>query len=333
MKTHTTFVKSSRPGITGVGRKARATRRGESGYALLLVVFLLAILVTTVMMATPRTLTEGRREKEQEMIWRGKQYINGIKRYTLKNGHLPTSLDDLMKAGPGSVRFMRKAYTDPMNTKEDGKWRLIYVGPAGNLIGSHKPPQTIQFQGAGGLGTPAASVAAGSQGGPPAQLPSAFGAVPGTSSGGILTPGGGASGTATGTPTPAAGAAGGTTGAVAVDVDADGMIPTGDATGMSGSSPSDTTIIGGKIIGVGSNVKHPSIIVYEKAHNYWQFEFVWDPSKDAVGAAGPLPGTGVAPGGTLAIGSPQGGIGGSAPSGATPGAGTPGAPTAPAPNQ
>ena len=25
--------------------------------------------------------------------------------------------------------------------KEDGSWRLIYVGPAGNLIGSLKPPQ------------------------------------------------------------------------------------------------------------------------------------------------------------------------------------------------
>jgi hypothetical protein len=329
MKRHRYFTRancreigSASAGNAEVGysrRSGRAARNGESGYALLLVVFLLAILVTTVMMATPRTLTEGRREKEQEMIWRGKQYINGIKRYTLKNGHLPTSLDDLMKAGPGSVRFMRKAYTDPMNTKEDGKWRLIYVGPAGNLIGSHKPPQTIQFQGAGGLGTPAAAVAAGSQNGPPAQLPSAFGASPGTSSGGILTPGGASSTPAAGIPAAAGATGSGAPGAVAVD--ADGMIPTGDANGLSGASSSDATIIGGKIIGVGSNVKHPSVIVYEKARNYWQFEFVWDPSKDAAGGVGVPPGAGVNPGGRCRLAVHKAG------------AATPGTVTPPAPNQ
>src|SRR5260370_23323790 len=34
--------------------------------------------------------------------------------------------------------------------KEDGTWRMIYVGPAGQLIGSLKPPQTFQIPGVGG---------------------------------------------------------------------------------------------------------------------------------------------------------------------------------------
>src|SRR5260370_10922475 len=88
------------------------------------------------------------------MIWRGKQYVRGIKLFYRKNGRFPTSVDDLVKPKVGSLRFMRQAYKDPMN-KEDGTWRLIYVGAAGQLIGSLKPRQNLQLPQAGGIGTPA----------------------------------------------------------------------------------------------------------------------------------------------------------------------------------
>jgi hypothetical protein len=45
--------------------------------------------------------------------------------------------------------------------------------------------------------------------------------------------------------------------------------------------------MGGNIIGVGSKVNQSSVIVYEKAHNYRLFEFIWDPSKDIGIAAAP----------------------------------------------
>src|SRR5438445_586297 len=103
----------------------------------------------------PNILTEGRREKEKEMIWRGKQYTRGVKLYYRKMGRFPTKLDDLTKPKLGSLRFMRQAYKDPMN-KEDGSWRFIYVGPAGQLIGSLKPPQqNLTLPQAGAIGTPA----------------------------------------------------------------------------------------------------------------------------------------------------------------------------------
>src|ERR1700738_2723992 len=107
--------------------------------------------------AAPAVRTERKREKEEEMIWRGKQYVRAIKLFYRKNGRFPTSLDDLTKPKMGSLRFLRQAYKDPMN-KEDGSWRLIYVGPAGPLIGSLKAPQTLQTQGAGQPGTPAAAL-------------------------------------------------------------------------------------------------------------------------------------------------------------------------------
>ena len=126
----------------------------------MMVAFFTALLLITSMAAAPQILQQGKREKEQEMIWRGQQYVRGVKLYYRKMGRFPTSVDDLTKPKVGSLRFMRQAYKDPMN-KGDGTWRLIYVGPAGQLIGSLKPPQTLQLPGAGaGLGTPASALAA-----------------------------------------------------------------------------------------------------------------------------------------------------------------------------
>src|SRR5882724_4281366 len=143
-----------------------AGKRGERGYALLLVIFLVTALLISTMVVAPNIITEGRREKEKDMIWRGKQYTRGVKLYYRKMGRFPTSLDDLIKPKVGSLRFMRQAYKDPMN-KEDGTWRLIYVGPAGQLIGSLKPHDNLQLPQAGGTATPANAL--GGQPGAPGQ--------------------------------------------------------------------------------------------------------------------------------------------------------------------
>jgi hypothetical protein len=136
----------------------------QHGYALMMVIFFTALMLVTVMVAAPRILLEGKREKEKEMIWRGHQYVRGVKLYYRKMGRFPTSIDDLTKPKTGSLRFMRQAYKDPMNG-EDGSWRLIYVGPAGQLIGSLKPPQNLQLPtGGAGLGTSASAFANNSTG-------------------------------------------------------------------------------------------------------------------------------------------------------------------------
>src|SRR5260370_5591080 len=138
-------------------RPQTAGKRSERGYALLLVIFLVTLLLISTMAIAPNILTEGRREKEKEMIWRGKQYTRGVKLYYGKLGRFPTSLDDLTKPKIGSIRFMRQAYKDPMN-KEDGSWRLIYVGAAGQLIGSLKPSQqNLQLPQRGGAAAAPAS--------------------------------------------------------------------------------------------------------------------------------------------------------------------------------
>ena len=139
-------------------RPLRGKRAGQQGYALVLVVFLLALAVIATTTVAPNILVNGRREKEEEMIWRGKQYVRGIRlfvRYKQMHGgatQFPTSMDDLVKNKVG-IRFMRQAYKEPMNTV-DGSWRFIYVGPNGQLIGSLKaqPLNSGAGVGAGGTG-------------------------------------------------------------------------------------------------------------------------------------------------------------------------------------
>jgi hypothetical protein len=267
-----------------------SARNEQGGYALLLVVFLLALLVVGTMSISLSVLTAGRREKEQEMVWRGKQYTRGIKLYYRKLGRFPTSMDDLVKPKIGNLRFMRQAYKDPMN-KEDGSWRLIYVGPAGNLIGSLKPPS-------GGIQMPIPG-GQGQAGGAPVTSIGGFGSQP-APTGGIAGPGTApgapaAPGTGTGATGTVAGAQGTDTTGTGADAQA---VPTGDL----------PTIMGGNIIGIGSKVNHSSLMVYEKAHNYRLFEFIWDPSKDiGVGAAPGSPigaPTGAGAPGQNPIGSP-----------------------------
>ncbi len=265
-------------------RPQTAGKRSERGYALLVVIFLVTVLLISTMAVAPNILTEGRREKEKEMIWRGKQYTRGVKLYYRKMGRFPTSLDDLTKPKLGSLRFMRQAYKDPMN-KEDGSWRLIYVGPAGQLIGSLKPPQqNLHLPQGGGIGTPANALnGPGSVG-----QPGAFGQT-----GGIGQPNTGGQPGQTGTQPGGSNSAANPPPTVGNPVGTDQSDALSNPSAIpSGDTP---TIVGGNIIGVGGKVNKSSIIIYEKAKNYRLFEFIWDPSKDnfGVGQPGLQTGTGL----------------------------------------
>lgn len=271
----------------------RENRSTESGYALLLVMFFLALLVVAMSEAAPTILSSIQRERETEMVWRGKQYVRGIRMYYMKMQHFPTSLDNLTKPQNG-IRFMRKAYKDPMNLV-DGSWRFIYVGPNGQLIGSYNN-QTINFgmATAPGMGAAGATLtnALNSTGtgtmGNSTFGNSTFGSTGfGSTQMGATTQTGTAGTTGT---TTTNGTAGTTNGS-----DADSGDNMGQPYSLAGPMDASNTI-GGNIIGVGSKVNKASFLVYKKAKNYRKFEFIWDPSADmTVGGA------------SMGIGTPVGG--------------------------
>lgn len=246
----------------------------QSGYALVMVMFFLALLILSMAAAAPTVLSSIQREKEAEMVWRGKQYTRGIRMYYMKMNRFPTSLDDLTKPKTG-IRFMRQAYKDPMN-QVDGSWRLIYVGPNGQLIGSVSN-RTIGFGGmgmaAGAMGTLQGS--SGSLMGSPTQG-QGFGSngnLGGSNSGSLFNSSGfGANQGAGNTQT-------GATGTALANGTSDNPDDPSQPHSLAGPMDASNTI-GGNIIGVGSKVNKKSFMIYQKAKNYKQFEFIWDPSQD-----------------------------------------------------
>ena len=274
----------------------RRKRHAQQGYALLLAVLMMALVVISLAVVRPDVLINGRRQKEEEMIWRGKQYVRGIRlyvRYYQMHGgatRFPTSLEDLTKNKVG-IRFMRQAYKDPVNSA-DGSWRLIYVGPNGQLIGSLKQRSLgTNTPGTGGFGSlfgnPAQSSAASGSPGGSSFGNSSFGNSSfgnssfGNSSFGNSSFGNSSFGNSASSPganTPGIGPGSGPNPQQGTDAGTDQM----STPQPIANSDTPTEIIGGNIIGVGSKVNQRSIIWYDKAKNYRQFEFIWDPSKEPV---------------------------------------------------
>ncbi|MGA2216204.1 MAG: hypothetical protein ABSA57_17200 [Candidatus Acidiferrales bacterium] len=111
-------------------------RHRQGGFAYLMALFMVIALIITSEVAMENLLTTGRRQREEEMIWRGQQFVRAIRLYYGKTGHYPSTLDDLKKGMP-ELHFLRyAAYKDPMKSDDERVWRFIYVNASGQIIGS-----------------------------------------------------------------------------------------------------------------------------------------------------------------------------------------------------
>ena len=122
------------------------SKSSESGYVLLAVMLAFTLILIALAAAAPRLGQQIKREKEEELVHRGKDYATAVKRYVHKNGgRFPLSIEQLEDTN--HVRFLRKRYKDPMTGEAD--WRLVHFGeaevriPAPNpgLSGSTSPTQ------------------------------------------------------------------------------------------------------------------------------------------------------------------------------------------------
>jgi len=84
--------------------------------------------------------TASKREKEQELLFIGDQYRRAIGQFIAhtpgKARRYPLSLEELLQDPryPGTRRYLRKIYLDPMTGKAE--WGLI-TGPGGGIFGVH----------------------------------------------------------------------------------------------------------------------------------------------------------------------------------------------------
>jgi type II secretory pathway pseudopilin PulG len=113
--------------------RGNGVREDIPGFALLLVMVAAAVILISLTAALPSIYQEGRREREEELIFRGKQYARAIAGFHQKFQRWPTSIQDLTRVTNG-FRFLRKEYADPMTP--NGKWRFIHANAQGVLLDS-----------------------------------------------------------------------------------------------------------------------------------------------------------------------------------------------------
>src|SRR5688572_13062559 len=129
-------------------------RSGQRGYVLLVILVMLAIVMVALLSMAPAIAQQIRRDREEELVRRGRQYAVAIKRYYKKFGRYPTSLDELENSN--RMRFLRRRFKDPMT--ESGEWRLIRFGEVKTTpTGLFGKPLTAGVP-AAAVGTPASSL-------------------------------------------------------------------------------------------------------------------------------------------------------------------------------
>lgn len=145
----------------------RREHRGQRGYVLLVILLMLALLMIALVAVAPRIIQQIRRDREEETIHRGTQYVRAIRLFYRKFGRYPTSLKELQSTN--NIRFLRKLYKDPLSP--GGEWRLIHLGeakvtPTGFTSGQATAPgQPGTGAGTmGGLGQPPATGSGGTAG-------------------------------------------------------------------------------------------------------------------------------------------------------------------------
>jgi type II secretory pathway pseudopilin PulG len=116
------------------------------------------ILAIVIMGVAPSVATIMKREREKELLFRGKQYARAIALFQKRYGRFPTELKELYENRP---RTIRKLWKEPMCNCPD--WHLIYQNSPDAL------PGTPGSQ--GGVGRPV-----------PTPTPGVFGPTGGTKS-------------------------------------------------------------------------------------------------------------------------------------------------------
>ena len=122
----------------------RRNFKNAQGYTLAVVMVATSVLLVALSEAVINWQKAMQREREEELIFRGKQFMRAIELWQRKfPGTYPTTLDALLSTN--NNRFLRKKWKDPITNSEE--WRLIKMNPDGSISGL-----TIIPSGGGPLG-------------------------------------------------------------------------------------------------------------------------------------------------------------------------------------
>lgn len=257
---------------------SRRHRRSEDGYVLVAVIFMMVILILSLSVAIPKVREDIQRDRDEETMQRGKQYIRAVQLYYRKFQAYPPNVDALVKSN--DIRFLRKKYIDPTTGKDE--WKPI-------MWGQNKTPMVMGF-----FGQPLAAAVGGGIG--PGGTGTGIGGG-GIAGGGGTTGGGLFNSNPTGSTDSGTAAPTAPTGTGGTDANGNPVTGTGGGTGTTGttgttgsggsafgssSNPAGTgqTFGGAGIIGFSPQSPKQSILVYKKKNHYNQWEFLYSPQMD-----------------------------------------------------
>ena len=104
--------------------------RSQSGYVLLALLLIVALLSIGVFTTIQKIDFQIKRDREEEMIHRGVQYSRAIRKYFKAFGRYPTRIEDLENTN--NQRFLRRRYKDPLNrdpkTGQELDFKLLRLG-------------------------------------------------------------------------------------------------------------------------------------------------------------------------------------------------------------
>ena len=104
--------------------RSSTDRSDEAGYAMVTLLIAIALMSVFMSVALPAWRHAAQREKEAELLWRGRQYDRAIQLYRQKHSTPgPPSVDVLIEE-----KFLRKKYKDPI---AGGDFDLRPVSPMG----------------------------------------------------------------------------------------------------------------------------------------------------------------------------------------------------------
>lgn len=232
--------------------KSRRLPRPD-GMVLIIVMIVATLMLIALTAAAPSVYQEGRREREEEAIFRGTQYARAVALFHRQFNRFPTSTKELM--GTNGYKFLRKEFPDPLDPK--GKWRFIHVNAAGVLLDSvNQKPMNANGNPAG-IGVNNSSSTNTASGG---------GFSLGNSNTSNSSSGGGFSLGSSNSFGPQGGSSG-----LGMGQSSGGSGQTGSTSSFFGNS---NEIQGAFIAGVAPTSKHESIRIWNKHDHYNQWEFI-----------------------------------------------------------
>src|ERR1700687_2118970 len=96
--------------MTNGNRRYSRSPNRESGFTMVAVVLGMMILAIVIMGVVPAVATVMKREREKELLFRGKQYARAIAQFQKRYGRFPNELKELYENRPRTIRQLWKEH-------------------------------------------------------------------------------------------------------------------------------------------------------------------------------------------------------------------------------